>query len=70
MIGDTPADIQCGHAIGAKVVAVCTGWHSREELSTENPMVIVDDFSDVSTVFALLVGDDPAHRHGRVLRGD
>lgn len=70
VIGDTPADILCGHAIGAEVVAVCTGWHSREELAAEDPMVIVDDFSDVSSVFAMLVDDDPAHRHGRVLRGD
>jgi phosphoglycolate phosphatase len=55
VIGDTPADIRCGHTIGAKVIAVCTGNHHRDELEAENPMSVHDDMSDVSTIFDLLV---------------
>jgi len=58
VIGDTPADIRCGHAIGAKVVAVCTGIHDRDELESENPMSVLDDLSDVSACFDLLTGAD------------
>ncbi len=58
VIGDTPADICCGHAIGATVVAVCTGSHGREELESFSPMVVLDDMSDVSTIFNLLTNAD------------
>lgn len=54
VIGDTPADIRCGHSIGAKVIAVCTGNHDREELELENPLSVLDDMSDVSAIFDLL----------------
>lgn len=57
VIGDTPADIQCGHAIGARVVAVCTGSHRREELEAENPMCVEEDLSDVDRLFDILVHD-------------
>ncbi len=56
VIGDTPADIHCGHAIGAKVVAVCTGFYDRAALEAENPMIVLDDMSDVPTIFDLLIG--------------
>jgi phosphoglycolate phosphatase len=65
IIGDTPADICCGHAIGAKIIAVCTGNHRRDELESENPMVVVDDLSDVSTVFDLLTGSNGVHASRR-----
>lgn len=55
VIGDTPADVQCGHAIGAKVVAVCTGFHDRDALQAESPMSVHDDFSNVDHIFDLLV---------------
>jgi phosphoglycolate phosphatase len=56
IIGDTPADVRCGRAIGAKVVAVCTGNFSRDQLEAEKPMSVHDDFSDVSALFDLLTG--------------
>ena len=55
VIGDTPADVQCGHAIGAKVVAVCTGFHDRASLESENPASVHDDLADVDSIFELLI---------------
>jgi phosphoglycolate phosphatase-like HAD superfamily hydrolase len=46
VIGDTPLDIQCARAIGVRVAAVATGWHSREELSAAGPDLLLDDLSD------------------------
>ena len=37
VIGDTPYDIQCGKAIGAKTIAVATGHHTLDELKACNP---------------------------------
>ena len=54
VIGDTPADIKCGHVIGARVVAVCTGFHSRDELEAEHPAAVLDDFSDVDAACDIL----------------
>jgi phosphoglycolate phosphatase len=55
VIGDTVSDVQCGQAIGARVVACCTGCHSRETLAQAKPCVIVDDLSDVPELVRLLV---------------
>lgn len=46
VIGDTPLDIRCARAIGAKVAAVATGWHSLEELAAEKPDLLLADLSD------------------------
>ncbi len=37
VLGDTPLDVQCARAIGAKVLAVATGQHSIEELADARP---------------------------------
>lgn len=37
VIGDTPYDIQCGKAIGAKTISVATGHHSYDTLATYKP---------------------------------
>src|SRR2546421_515168 len=33
VIGDTPLDIRCARAIGARVAAVATGWHTLDQLA-------------------------------------
>jgi phosphoglycolate phosphatase len=42
VIGDTPADVECGKAIGARTIAVASGWHSIDELSATDPWVVLE----------------------------
>jgi phosphoglycolate phosphatase len=46
VIGDTPLDVQCARAIGAKIVAVATGWHPVDELARHNPDFLLSDLSN------------------------
>jgi phosphoglycolate phosphatase len=48
VIGDTPLDIRCGRAIGAKVLAVATGGASLQELERHNPDWAVPDLTRLS----------------------
>ncbi len=54
VIGDTPADVQCGRAIGASVLAVATGMYSTAQLAEAEPDHLVSDFSDVGRIIELL----------------
>ncbi len=47
VIGDTPLDIRCGRAIGAKVLAVATGGARIEELERHKPDWAVPDLSHI-----------------------
>ena len=46
VIGDTPADIECGAPLGVKAVAVATGKHSAGELAAHEPDHLFADFAD------------------------
>jgi phosphoglycolate phosphatase-like HAD superfamily hydrolase len=52
VIGDTPLDVRCARAIGARAAAVCTGWHTREELADHRPDVLLADLSDPTPLLA------------------
>ena len=54
VIGDTPRDIACGKAIGARTIAVATGTWSREELAKYQPDFLIDDLSDVEDLIHTL----------------
>jgi phosphoglycolate phosphatase-like HAD superfamily hydrolase len=54
VLGDTPHDVACARAIGAKAVAIATGRHSRAELEACNPDLLFDDLSDVTAVLKLM----------------
>jgi phosphoglycolate phosphatase-like HAD superfamily hydrolase len=47
VIGDTPLDIACGRAIGAKVLAVATGGSTLAELEAHRPNWAVTDLEKV-----------------------
>jgi len=46
VVGDTPLDIRCARAIGARAVAVATGWHSLAELAEHHPDLLLTDLSN------------------------
>lgn len=54
VIGDTPRDIACGKAFGARTVAVATGTWSREKLAEHDPDFLIDNLSDVDGVIDTL----------------
>jgi phosphoglycolate phosphatase len=51
VIGDTPLDVKCARAIGAKVIAVATGWTSYDELHTHAPDLTLHDLRDHTRLF-------------------
>jgi len=54
VIGDTPRDIACGKALGARTIAVATGTWSREKLAEHHPDFLIDDFSNVDRLINTL----------------
>jgi phosphoglycolate phosphatase-like HAD superfamily hydrolase len=54
VIGDTPLDVRCARAIGARVAAVATGWHSADELAASEPDLLVESFLDPEPFLAAL----------------
>jgi phosphoglycolate phosphatase-like HAD superfamily hydrolase len=48
VVGDTPSDIRCGRAIGAKVLAVATGGAKLDELKKHKPDWLVEDLRQIS----------------------
>ncbi len=50
VIGDTPADIRCGEAIGARAIGVATGRYSVEELSKHEPYAVFETLADTDLV--------------------
>lgn len=50
IIGDTPADVQCGRGVGARALAVATGGFSVEELAEHAPAATFGDLSDTARV--------------------
>lgn len=43
VVGDTPHDVRCGKAIGARTVAVASGPVSAEELRAAQPWLLLDE---------------------------
>jgi phosphoglycolate phosphatase-like HAD superfamily hydrolase len=56
ILGDTPLDVDCARACGARAVAVATGFHPYGDLEGCAPDLLFDDFSDVARVLAALTG--------------
>ena len=55
VIGDTPLDVRCARAIGARVLAVATGMHTMEQLAACQPDLCLADLQDhQATLQALL----------------
>jgi len=55
IIGDTPLDIDCARACGARAVVVATGHHAAAELAACGPDLLFADFADVAGVLQALI---------------
>ena len=55
IIGDTPADIQCGEAIGARAIAVATGGYSIEQLAAHEPYAVFESLADTNAVLSSIM---------------
>jgi phosphoglycolate phosphatase-like HAD superfamily hydrolase len=56
VIGDTPADLTCGKALGASAIGVATGRYTVEELRRHGPVAVFQDLSDTDAVTRAIVG--------------
>lgn len=56
IIGDTPNDIACGKAHGARTVAVATGPFSVADLATHHPDAVLADLSDLDATLTAILG--------------
>jgi phosphoglycolate phosphatase-like HAD superfamily hydrolase len=54
VIGDTPLDIDCARACGARAIAVATGQHGTDELAAHGPDLLFTDFSHSDAVVLAL----------------
>ena len=50
VIGDTPADLTCGNALGASSIGVATGRFSTTQLAEYNPVAVFENLSDTAAV--------------------
>lgn len=54
VIGDTPEDIECARAIGARIIAVATGRYPAAELAAYQPDMVLENLADTEHVFSYI----------------
>lgn len=59
IVGDTPADVDCAHAHGAKAIAVATGTYGLDALRASGAEVVVPDLSDWDTAWRAVYPFNP-----------
>jgi phosphoglycolate phosphatase-like HAD superfamily hydrolase len=57
VIGDTPHDIHCANAIGARTIAVGTGGYTIEELAEHRPWRVFAELPEVGAFMQLIERD-------------
>ena len=57
IIGDTPADVECGRGIGARAIGVATGRYSTNELTAHGADAVFENLVDTEAVIAAILGD-------------
>ena len=62
VIGDTPLDVQCAAAAGARCVAVATGSYDEAALRGSGAHAVLPDFSDTGAAVETLLGGRPRDR--------
>ena len=56
VIGDTPHDIDCGRAAGARTIAVATGPFSADALRAHGADIVLENLADTDAVIAAILG--------------
>ncbi|MGI9077919.1 MAG: HAD family hydrolase [Gemmatimonadaceae bacterium] len=78
VVGDTPADVECGRSIGARAIGVATGRFSVAELTRAGAAAVLEDCRDTKASVRSILGDGtgglrrqelPAHSAGSVPGG-
>jgi phosphoglycolate phosphatase len=59
VIGDTPADIHCGRGVGARAIAVATGFYTMAELREHLPAALFPDLSETAQVVRAILDESP-----------
>ncbi len=54
IVGDTPRDIECARACGARVLAVASGHYSLEALQVHRPDAVVESLADTEQILSIL----------------
>ena len=57
VIGDTPADIECGRGVGARAIGVATGRYDTKALAAHGAAAVFEDLTDTTAVVRAIVGD-------------
>ena len=55
VIGDTPADLECGRAIGARAIGVATGRYTETQLALHEPHAVFRDLTDTPAVLEAIL---------------
>jgi phosphoglycolate phosphatase-like HAD superfamily hydrolase len=55
VIGDTPADIECGRELGARAIGVASGHYSVEELEKHDPYAVFPSLKDTQKVLRTIL---------------
>jgi phosphoglycolate phosphatase len=55
VIGDTPADVACGKAIGARTIALATGSYTLDQLEATEPWTVLESLPEPAS-FRRLIG--------------
>lgn len=55
VIGDTPADIECGRSLGVRAIGVATGSYTVEELRRYQPHAVFETLEDTNRVVSAIV---------------
>jgi phosphoglycolate phosphatase-like HAD superfamily hydrolase len=59
VIGDTVLDIRCARHIGARAVAVATGFQAKEDLAQHQPDLLLDNLDDAAELLQRLEVGSP-----------
>jgi len=56
LVGDSEHDVLCGRSIGARSVAVCTGWTPVHVLRSLRPDVLLENLADTARSLEAILG--------------